>query len=235
MPKTMSQVPGACCPRSPLCISTGDAAELCSFVLHQDPARGQLSAALGSPGRRSPAACGRQRHHCLHPRTPLTFLDLLVEVDGVHGGGDDVGLAVSGGHDPGDLVHQLHGDPCGRKAELWLPGPVPMATSTSPGLRIRELEGLFWSLKTTKPGRLPLRSLSVPAKQRDLFPWLHSPMPPACPACWCTAQDPRPARGSSPLARPPLTAPGGAASPRKLLLQIAVISTLGIYNLRFAI
>lgn len=38
-----------------------------------------------------------------------TFLDLAVEVNGVHGGCDDVGLAVAVGHDPRHLVHQLHG------------------------------------------------------------------------------------------------------------------------------
>lgn len=42
--------------------------------------------------------------------TPGTFFDLLVEVDGVHRGGDDVGLAVAGSHNPGNLVHELHGD-----------------------------------------------------------------------------------------------------------------------------
>lgn len=42
----------------------------------------------------------------------LTLFDLAVEVDGVHGDGDDVGVAVAGGHDARHLVHQLHGYTC---------------------------------------------------------------------------------------------------------------------------
>ena len=52
--------------------------------------------------------------------TPSTFFDLLVEVDGVHRGGDNVGLAVAGSHDPGNFVHELHGDTWRGEAE----GPV---------------------------------------------------------------------------------------------------------------
>ena len=42
----------------------------------------------------------------------VTFSDLVVEVNGVHGGRDYVGLAVTCSHDPSHLVHELHGDPC---------------------------------------------------------------------------------------------------------------------------
>lgn len=45
-------------------------------------------------------------------RSSLTFSDLVVKVNGVHGSRDDVGLAVTRGHDPSHLVHELHGDPC---------------------------------------------------------------------------------------------------------------------------
>lgn len=42
----------------------------------------------------------------------LTLFDLAVEVDGIHGDGDDVGVAVASGHDARHLVHQLHGYTC---------------------------------------------------------------------------------------------------------------------------
>ena len=45
-------------------------------------------------------------------RLGITFLDLAVEVDGVHAGRDDARVAVSGAHDARHLVHQLHGHTC---------------------------------------------------------------------------------------------------------------------------
>lgn len=45
-------------------------------------------------------------------RVPVTFSDLVMEVDGIHGSSDDVGLAVTCRDDPSHLVHELHGDAC---------------------------------------------------------------------------------------------------------------------------
>lgn len=44
----------------------------------------------------------------------LTFLDLAMEVDGIHRGSDNVGSAVPSCHNAGDLIHQLHGHTCSR-------------------------------------------------------------------------------------------------------------------------
>lgn len=42
----------------------------------------------------------------------FTFFYLAVEVNWVHGGGDDVGVAVSSSHNACNLIHQLHGHTC---------------------------------------------------------------------------------------------------------------------------
>lgn len=46
----------------------------------------------------------------------LTFLDLAMEVDGIHRRSDNVCVAVPSWHNASDLVHQLHGDTCFRHA-----------------------------------------------------------------------------------------------------------------------
>lgn len=57
------------------------------------------------------------------PATTLgTFFDLLMEVDGIHRGSDDVGLAVAGSHDPSNLIHELHGDTCEGKQRVLSQG-----------------------------------------------------------------------------------------------------------------
>lgn len=42
----------------------------------------------------------------------LTFSDLVVKIDCIHGSCDDVGLAVACSHNPSHLIHELHGDTC---------------------------------------------------------------------------------------------------------------------------
>lgn len=79
-----------------------------------------------------------------------------MEVNGVHGGSDYVGLAVTRGHDAGHLVHELHGDTCTEKGHVagqtrrgyfppWKPVlrdkalPLPaVETTTSTGYGVRD-------------------------------------------------------------------------------------------------
>lgn len=44
----------------------------------------------------------------------LTFPDLAMEVDGIHRGSDNVGVAVPSCHNASDLIHELHGDTCSK-------------------------------------------------------------------------------------------------------------------------
>lgn len=57
------------------------------------------------------------RHGPFCRQSAVTSFDLVVEVDGVHGSCDYVGLAVTCGHDPGHIVHELHGDTCAEKRQ----------------------------------------------------------------------------------------------------------------------
>lgn len=41
-----------------------------------------------------------------------------MKVNGVHGSSDYVGLAMTCGHDPSHLVHELHGDTCREKGHV---------------------------------------------------------------------------------------------------------------------
>lgn len=52
--------------------------------------------------------------HFTHIVAILTFFYLAVEVNGVHGGSNDVGVTVPSCDDPGDFIHQLHGHTCPR-------------------------------------------------------------------------------------------------------------------------
>lgn len=49
-----------------------------------------------------------------YPNFIPTFFDLAMEVDGIHRGSDDVGVAVPSCHDASDFIHQLHGHTCSK-------------------------------------------------------------------------------------------------------------------------
>lgn len=121
------------------------------------PAPGLLSALPTHHAPRGPARLTAAE--VPKPCPALTFLDLLVEIDGVHGGGDDVGFAVTGGHNPGDLIHQLHGDPCG--------GRRAAGTRLKPSFR---------SLQTMERKGFPLKTAPRPTEQ-------HSHVPRLCAHC----------------------------------------------------
>lgn len=48
----------------------------------------------------------------------VTFSDLVMKVNGVHGSRDYVGLAVTSSYDPSHLIHELHGDTCTEKGHM---------------------------------------------------------------------------------------------------------------------
>lgn len=51
-------------------------------------------------------------------KSSLTFPDFVVEIDGIHGSCDDVGLAVACSHNPGHFIHELHRDTCTEEGHM---------------------------------------------------------------------------------------------------------------------
>lgn len=90
----------------------------------------------------------------------VTFSDLVVEVNGVHGSSDDVGFAVTCGHDPGHLVHELHGDTCTEKAHGRLDVGEGEPTA-QPGNTSGE----------TRPRDPPVGPRPVESRAENLTPW----------------------------------------------------------------